>query len=630
MKSSIFIIMGVAGCGKTSVGKQLARMLNAIFYDGDDFHPSENVLKMSQGTPLTDADRFAWLAAINQKIKECINKQQAAIFACSALKEKYRQQLQQGANIQIKWIYLKGDFDTILQRIADRKGHFMPKSLLQSQFDILEEPKYAITLDIQQSIEVIISNIMSKIQLSEFGLVGLGVMGKSLARNFAQKGVKMSLFNRFLAGSEEQVALRFITAFPELEHAQGFEDIEPFVASLEKPRKIFLMIKAGKETDEFIEKLLPFLAPDDIIIDGGNSYFKDTAKRIAYLKTKQINFIGTGVSGGEYGALYGPSIMPSGDKTAYKHIEKYFEAIAAKDKNGKPCCAYIGTEGAGHFIKMVHNGIEYAEMQLIAETYAHLRYVNGLKHEEISAIFSEWADGALKSYLLEITAKILLKKEGDIYLIDEILDKAGNKGTGNWATITASELGMPSTMITAALFARYVSTIKENYSYLKRNQNIKVKKIAINKIKEAYQVARLINHQQGFALMQAASETFQWQLNFKEIARIWTNGCIIRSALMENLSQTLKQYQDLFASPKIMKQTQKQQAALKAFCIASIQADLPIPCHQAAWDYWNSLEARFPTANIIQAQRDFFGAHTYQKVNDTSGAFYHTEWESEM
>jgi 6-phosphogluconate dehydrogenase len=620
--------MGVSGCGKTTIAQMLAQHLDIQWFDGDDFHPAANVQKMAAGIPLTDEDRLDWLKSLHQAAQQCIAQHQSAVFACSALKESYRQILMQNIENQFVLIYLKGDFETILQRMNARKGHFMPIELLKSQFDILETPQNAITIDIKNKPIIIIQKIMENIQTANFGLVGLGVMGKNLARNFAQKGVKLALFNRFVAGSEEKIAEKAIAAFPEFKSALGFEDLQAFVLALERPRKIFLMIKAGSDTDTFIHLIAPYLEPDDILIDGGNTHFNDTKRRMLALKTQNIHLIGTGVSGGAQGALNGPSIMPSGDASVYKQIEPYLNAIAAKDKNGKPCCAYIGAEGSGHFVKMIHNGIEYAEMQLIAEIYAYLRYVMHLEPNQISVIFSDWAKGDLKSYLLEITATILLKKENDTYIIDQILDKAGNKGTGNWATITSSELGIPATMITAALFARYVSTIKGDFDKFYQQNGYKTQHHAvIADLKAAYTVARLVNHQQGFLIMRTASETFKWQLNLSEIARIWTNGCIIRSAFMEKLVTICDEKTDLFENEAILQQIQTLKKGLKTFCITGLQHDLPIPCHSAALDYLNTLSKSQPTANIIQAQRDFFGAHTYQKVDDKTGKFYHTNWE---
>jgi 6-phosphogluconate dehydrogenase len=627
MTHKVFMVMGVSGSGKTTIGKLLAQKLNIDFFDGDSFHSVANIEKMSAGIPLTDEDRKGWLESIHTFSKQSIQNSKSIVFACSALKEIYRTLLSKGIESSIEWIYLKGDADIITERMKNRVGHFMSAEMLQSQMSILEEPSEGIVITIEDKPENIIHTIMEQLSKSDFGVVGLGVMGKSLARNFANKGVSLSLFNRHVAGKEEQVAQKSIEVYPELKLAKGFEDVTHFVQSLKKPRKIFLMIKAGEETDVFIESIRDHLDAGDILIDGGNSHYLETKRRIASLKNNQIYFIGAGVSGGEKGALEGPSIMPSGNSDSYKLVEPYLNRIAAKDKKGNPCCTYIGAEGSGHFVKMVHNGIEYAEMQLIAEVYAYLRFVSKMSPAEISSVFSEWNKGELNSYLLEITASLLLKKEGEEWLIDLILDKAGNKGTGNWTTIAASELGQPATLITAALFARYVSTIKDEINI--RGAQIVVEteaSIVLDEIKSAYFLARIVNHQQGFSLIQAASKIYTWNLNLSEIARIWTNGCIIRSAFMEQLIEVLKVDGNLFSHKEILTQAIVLKSALKNFGISSLSSDLPIPCHLAALDSFNALRSSYASANIIQAQRDYFGAHTYQKVGDVSGAFYHTEW----
>jgi 6-phosphogluconate dehydrogenase len=619
--------MGVSGSGKTTLGSLLAEKLGLEFYDGDDFHSEHNIAKMSSGNPLTDEDRYEWLNSINKAAKKLLLENKSGVFACSALKEKYRDLLSENINKEIVFVYLKGTKEIIQARMSARKGHFMPKQLLDSQFNTLEEPQNALDIDLSKSPEEMIQETLDKINKGEFGLVGLGVMGKSLARNLANHGTKLSLYNRLVPGKEERVAEKFIADFDELGHAQGFEDLGSFCKSLQTPRKIFLMIKAGAETDEFIERIKPFLEKEDVLIDGGNSHFKDTKRRIEYLSKEGIHFIGTGVSGGEEGALKGPSIMPSGNIDAYKYIEPYLDKIAAKDKNGQSCCTYIGPDGSGHFIKMVHNGVEYAEMQLIAEVYALLRYKNGLSPDAISEIFNSWNEGELKSYLLEITVKILTKKEGGNWLIDIILDQAGNKGTGNWTTVTATEMGLPATLITSALFARYVSSTREKHETLSLDIQSDGLNLEIESIKNAYGLARIVNHQQGFGLIKAASDEYNWNLNLSEIARIWTNGCIIRSTLMENIKGYFKSTDDLFEVSEIYQEVKNSKLDLKKFCISALEAELAVPCMLSANDFVNTLHSNYKTANIIQAQRDFFGAHTYQRIDAEREKFFHTIWE---
>lgn len=624
----IYLVMGVSGSGKTTIGQLLASQLGIEFFDGDDFHSATNIEKMKAGQPLDDHDRYDWLKNIHAIANKTLSTNTSAVIACSALKRQYREIISANLKTSIIWIYLHGSKELIQERMASRQNHYMPVALLQSQFDILEIPDESIKIDISLDPQTMVNTILQETNKSTLGVVGLGVMGKSLARNWARAGVQLSLYNRFVKGVEEQVAKKTIQAYPELENASGFEDLPSFVHSLSKPRIIFMMIKAGKETDLFIDEILSHLDAGDILIDGGNSHYVDTKNRIAHLEKRQIHFIGTGVSGGEKGALNGPSIMPSGSFEAYQKIEHLLFVIAAKDKNGHPCSAYIGPEGSGHFVKMIHNGIEYAEMQLIAETYAYLRYVQGLEPSSIAQVFDDWNQGSLHSYLLESTVQILQKKEDESYLIDLILDVAGNKGTGNWATIAASELGIPAGMITSALFARYVSTLKESIRSLRAQPitNHNISELSIDTIKAAYTAARMINHQQGFLILKAASQEFNWNLNLSNIARIWTNGCIIRSVLMEKMIIAFDEQDELFKYDEIKHEITSLKSDLKSFCIHSLASDLPIPCHATALDYLNSLSAIYPTANIIQAQRDFFGAHTYQKKNDSSGSFYHTEW----
>lgn len=455
-------------------------------------------------------------------------------------------------------------------------------------------------------------------------------MGKSLARNMANNGINLSLYNRYEKGVEENVANDFIGNFSELKNAKGFEDLTAFVHSLERPRKMLLMVKAGKAIDSILEKIIPHLSEGDIIIDGGNSHYKDTERRITFLKNKKIHFIGSGVSGGEEGALKGPSIMPGGDKEAYQLIAPYLEKIAANDKQGNGCCAYIGSGGSGHFVKMVHNGIEYAEMQLLAELYFILKYGKGKTPDEIADVFEEWKGSHLDSYLLEITIDILRKKENGDWLIDKILDQAGNKGTGSWTTIAAAELGVPITMITGALFARYLSAFKkerinadEKFKLDFYKENIQLN---IEELKNAYHIARIVNHHQGVHLISAAAAEYKWDLYLPEIARIWTNGCIIRSVLMEELIGVLQKTDRILTHPYFISFIKNHKDDLTKTVTASIGTGINIPCFSAAVNFLNGYTNVQSSANIIQAQRDYFGAHTYKRNDDPSGKSYHTNW----
>jgi 6-phosphogluconate dehydrogenase len=461
---------------------------------------------------------------------------------------------------------------------------------------------------------------------SEFGLFGLGVMGKSLSRNLAQKGFNISIFNREVKGTEEDIALNFKKNHKELETAQAFSNIEAFVNSLQTPRRIMLMVNAGKITDMVIEDLIPFLSDGDVLIDGGNSNYLDTKARYDYLKEKNIHFIGVGVSGGEEGALKGPSIMPGGNKEIYNLVKPYLEKIAAKDANNNPCCTYVGEEGSGHFVKMVHNGIEYVEMQLLAEIYTIFKMM-GKTPEVIADILESWKPKA-NSYLLEITIDILRKKDGDDWLVNKIVDKAGNKGTGNWTTIAAAQLGAPSTLIASALFARFTSFYKEER--IQASENFKKESSGLNVKNEdvlnAYQFARIVNHYQGIKLISEAGKAYGWHLNLSEIARIWTNGCIIRSDFMVELISVLKEDDNILKHESIINQLKALKPSINKVVAGCVLNELAIPCLSDSVNFFNAYTTANSSANIIQAQRDYFGAHTYQRVDDDSGKFHHTNW----
>jgi 6-phosphogluconate dehydrogenase len=619
----IYYIIGVSGSGKTSVGKSLAHKLNIPFFDADDFHSPENVAKMAAGQPLTDDDRTSWLSALNAKACEQHKAGSGAVFACSGLKERYRETLQASLANHTQWVFLKGSYELIFERMKQRINHYMPAGLLKSQFETLEEPQYGLTVDIEQPVDEIVTQILGQtLPKREFGLVGLGVMGKSLARNLAKNGYKLALYNRYVQGTEEQVALKFVGQYAELNEAHGFENMAEFVSNLEQPRKIFLMVNAGVVTDAVINELEPLLNPGDIIIDGGNAHYTDTERRADTLAKSGIHFVGTGVSGGEEGALKGPSIMPGGNAEAYQIVAPFLTKIAAKDKDGNACCTWVGQGGAGHFVKMVHNGIEYAEMQLLAETYALLKYANGLNNSQIAELLAQWNQTELQSYLLEITADIFTKKDGENYVIDQILDKAGNKGTGNWTTTAMAEAGVPATLISSALFARYISAMYEQRQLMTQKYNFESNKpagIEIVKIKEAYTLARLVNHQQGFELIQKYSDVKNWNINMAELTRIWTNGCIIRSKLMENYAENALPSLGSTALEALLE-------SLRASCVVAITEGISMPCMLAAVDYLHAFLYQKPTAQVIQAQRDYFGAHTYQRIADPTGKYYHTQW----
>jgi 6-phosphogluconate dehydrogenase len=632
MENKVIIITGVSGSGKTTVGQRLAEKLSVPFYDGDAFHPPANVAKMSSGIPLEDQDREPWLGNINQLIRDK-SATETVIIGCSALKERYRKILSAGIDpSMLKWVHLQGDYDLIHQRMSERPGHFMSAAMLASQFEAYEPPRGGLMIEVQQSIEKIIDRIMSSIEkgYSDVGLVGLGVMGTSLARNIARSGFSISIFNRHIAGKEEGIAGKMAALYPELNRSQPFDDLQAFVASLKTPRKVVLMVNAGSAVDDVVAQLKPLLEHGDVIVDGGNSHFRDTASRQRSLAADGIHFVGTGVSGGEEGALLGPSIMPGGSLEGYQLIKDILQAIAARNESGEVCCDYIGEGGAGHFVKMVHNGIEYAEMQLIAEIYSHLRNDQLKTPDAIADIFERWDRVEAGSYLLGITADILRFKDIDgSSLIDNIADVAGNKGTGGWTTMAACEMGVPVPAMTEALFSRYLSSFKEDrtgYSqlYSSRHHTLIIEETSLL---HTYMFCRIMNHHQGMKLIGEASDNFGWGINTAVLLRIWSAGCIIRSTLLA----TLREGWD-FAGADAMKHPYVKDlinghiAGIKDTVSKLALSAQAYPVTSSCLEYYKGMISSRTNANIIQAQRDYFGAHTYQRTDDASGMPHHTKW----
>jgi 6-phosphogluconate dehydrogenase len=621
----MYIIMGVSGSGKTTIGKSLAKALNIPFYDADDYHPSDNVAKMKAGQSLTDADRRPWLEDLAKHIQHWCETG-GGVLACSALKESYRQILL-SSGVPVQWIYLKGDLKMIQQRIQLRSGHFMPADLLQSQFGALEEPVYGWHLDSTKSPEALVSNLQKRIAnyaRPPIGLIGLGVMGKSLAHNMLDRGFRVVVYNRKVPG-EETVLKDFIDGWKNDSQLRGTSNLNRFTELLPSPRRLLLMVPAGAAVDGVLESMAPHLSPHDIIVDGGNSHFQDTQNRINKYSRGHISFLGMGISGGESGARWGPSLMPGGPREAFERMRDVLEAISARDRHDQPCCAYIGPDGAGHYVKMVHNGIEYAEMQLIAEVYGLLRPSHS--YTEIANLFREWSKGPAASFLLESTISILEKKEGDSYVLDQIVDTAGSKGTGIWSAKAALDLGIPATMVTAAVYARAVSTAKELRNSLDHpDRPREAPPVKPGALYTAYQMARILNHQQGFWLLQAGSDDHQWDLNLSELARIWTNGCIIRSRLMEQMIEWLKPQTQLLRHPEVHQMLKESEYALDVVLETARELGVAVPVLSAAQQYWYGMSTGQSTANLIQAQRDLFGSHRYQRVDGPENKTFHTRW----
>lgn len=473
---------------------------------------------------------------------------------------------------------------------------------------------------------------MSKQQI---GVVGMAVMGKNLALNIESRGYSVALFNRTGAKT---------TAVVEEHPDKNFKatyTIEEFVESIEKPRRILLMVKAGPATDATIQELLPHLEKGDILIDGGNTFFKDTMRRNEELANSGINFIGTGVSGGEEGALKGPSIMPGGQKEAYALVAPILEQISAKAEDGAPCVTYIGPNGAGHYVKMVHNGIEYGDMQLIAESYDLMKNILNLSVEEMADIFKEWNQGELDSYLIEITADILTRKDDEGTgkpVVDVILDAAGNKGTGKWTSQSALDLGVPLPLITESVFARYISAYKEERvqasKILSRTNDFEFtgdKKELVEKIREALYFSKIMSYAQGFAQLRVASKEFDWDLPFGEIAKIWRAGCIIRARFLQKITDAYDknpEIENLLLDDYFVEITKKYQQSVRDVVALAVQAGVPVPTFSSAIAYFDSYRAERLPANIIQAQRDYFGAHTYERV-DKEGIFHYSWYHEE-
>ncbi|WP_299439526.1 NADP-dependent phosphogluconate dehydrogenase [uncultured Aquimarina sp.] len=635
-KGIVYILYGVSGSGKTTIGKKLAKDFDIPFFDADDFHPESNIQKMSNGFPLDDTDREPWLQRLANEIIDWSTKK-GAVLACSALKQKYRETLKSIDPEYIEWILLDGSFDLIANRMGARKNHFFKKEMLVSQFETLEKSEEGIVIDIDKNSDEIVNEIKSKLNTnkSQLGLIGLGVMGKSLAINLLSNKFTLSVYNRQVKGKEVDVARKFEEEQSNNGRILGFDDLQSFVNSLEQPRTIVVMVNAGKPVDLVIDALVPLLSKEDCIIDGGNSHYKATLERSNKLIKHEIHFLGTGISGGEEGALKGPSIMPGGSEEAYDTSGLFLEAIAARDKNGDSCCAYIGPEGSGHFVKMVHNGIEYAEMQLLAETYHVLRFYANKTPVQIADIFSIWRNNGLDSYLLEITSRILLEKEGDDFLIDKILDKAGQKGTGGWSTNAALELGIPLSTISESVMARNISGIKSQRVEASERYQLKKSSISsddtvfVENLEKAFKATCVINHHIGFELIKEASNEYNWELNLSKIARIWTNGCIIRSDLMEQIWELFLNNNDtsLLMLPDIVTIMKSNISSLSEIVSIGLKAGFSLPVLSAATNYFLTYTSAQSSANIIQAQRDYFGAHTYQRVDTSLDEYFHTNWK---
>ena len=467
---------------------------------------------------------------------------------------------------------------------------------------------------------------------SDIGLIGLAVMGENLVLNMESKGFRVSVYNRTV----EKVD-KFVQGRGKDKNIFGARSLEEFVSSLKSPRKVFLMVKAGQAVDDFIEKLIPVLDPGDVIIDGGNTHFPDTARRTAYVESKGLLYIGTGVSGGEEGALKGPSMMPGGSPAAWPLVKPIFQGICAKVENGQPCCDWVGEGGAGHFVKMVHNGIEYGDIQLICECYHIMKELLGMSNEEMHETFAEWNKGDLDSYLVEITRDILAKKDEDgNYVLDYILDTAGQKGTGKWTAISALDAGVPLTLIGESVFARCLSAQKEERvaasKILQGPAPAKFsgdRKAFLEDLRKALFAAKVVSYAQGYALMNAAAKEYGWNLNYGGIALMWRGGCIIRSVFLGKIKEAFDNNPDIaniLLNPYFSGKLAEAQSGWRNVLAQAIVNGVPAPCLSAALEYYDGYRCERLPANLLQAQRDFFGAHTYERTDMPRGQFFHTNW----
>jgi 6-phosphogluconate dehydrogenase len=466
---------------------------------------------------------------------------------------------------------------------------------------------------------------------ADIGLVGLAVMGENLILNMESKGFTVACYNRTVSKVDD-----FVNGRAKGKKIIGCKSIQELAANLKRPRKVMLMVKAGQAVDDFIEQILPHLDNGDIIIDGGNSHFPDTIRRTKYVESKGKLYIGTGVSGGEEGALRGPSIMPGGSPAAWPSVKPIFQAICAKTDKGEPCCEWVGENGAGHFVKMVHNGIEYGDMQMICETYHLMREGLGLSNTEMHKVFAEWYEGELNSYLIEITRDILAyKDEQGKDTIDLILDTAGQKGTGKWTVVAALDSGQPLTLIGEAVFARCLSAIKDER--IKASQILKGPKAQfkgdkakfIEDLRKALYASKIISYAQGYQLMRAAAKEYGWNLNYGGVALMWRGGCIIRSVFLGDIKKAFDKnpnLENLLLDPFFKRIMTKAQVSWRRVATTAVKLGIPIPTISSALEFYDGYRHERLPANLLQAQRDYFGAHTYERVDKPRGEFFHTNW----
>ncbi len=469
---------------------------------------------------------------------------------------------------------------------------------------------------------------------ADIGLIGLAVMGENIVMNMESKGFTVAVYNRTTSKVDA-----FVNGRAKGKNIIGTHSLEELRESLSRPRKVMMLVKAGSPVDDYIDKLVDILEPGDVIIDGGNSHFPDTIRRTKYVESKGLLYIGTGVSGGEEGALKGPSMMPGGSEAAWPLVKPIFQAICAKVEGGAPCCDWVGSDGAGHFVKMVHNGIEYGDMQLICESYQLMKDMLSLTADEMHEVFAAWNKTELDSYLIEITSAILKKKDEDGKpLVDKILDRAGQKGTGKWTAISALDEGVPLTLIGEAVFARCLSSMKDERVEASKAFDIDRKKYTgdrkemIEDIRKALLASKIISYAQGYVLMMSAAKTYGWDLNYGSIALLWRGGCIIRSTFLGKIKEAFDNNRDLsnlLLDPYFSSTIKALVPSWRKVVANAALSGIPVPTFSSALSYFDGYTTENLPANLLQAQRDYFGAHTYERVDRERGVFFHTDWTGE-
>lgn len=645
------VVMGVSGCGKTTVAGILGDRMGWTVVEADDLHPQSNIDKMSSGQPLNDEDRAPWLDKIRDVIADHDARGESTVVTCSALKQAYRDVLREGAPNVIH-MHLDGPRELLESRLKARTGHFMPSGLLDSQFATLEplendelgeEVDIAgtppeIATDIQRKIQIMAANKnaqdrdkrreeFSGEEKADIGLYGLGVMGSSLARNLARRGYKVAVANL-----DPKVTHEFVQKYGHEGNFLPAEGIEDFAAQLSTPRVALVVVTAGSPVDSVADQLAAQFEDGDVIVDMGNSFFDDTRRREAHYAEQGINFVGCGMSGGEEGALTGPALMVGGSDAAYDRLGPMFEQISAKADDGQPCCAHVGPDGAGHFVKTIHNGIEYADMQLISEAYELMAPASSAA--DLSKTFADWNEGELNSFLMEITADILGQEDSPgVPMLDVIDDVAGQKGTGMWTAQASINLGADASLLIEALLARFASgsplrkLVKIDVDTPEPPKNDEF----IEDVRRALYVGKIVAYVQGFQVIDSASDAYKWNVDKAKLALTWREGCIIRAEFLDVIAKIFTDTKvpgALLVSEPFVSKLVEYLPSLRRVVAHGAMSGTPTPAFSAALTYIDTLRAdRLPTS-LVAAQRDYFGAHGFRRV-DEEGLF-HRKWQGEL